>query len=241
MDANTGLRFVPETRFGVWFLNTGVWRVNVLQRALNDLERLLPVPRPACRRILDVGTGHGHSLIELAKRFLPGEIIALDADPGMPGRAAPRLAACPVPVTVLPAHAEAMPLADASIDLVFCHQSFHHIVEQERAMAEFFRVLKPGGWLLFAESTRAYIHSWVIRYLFAHPMEVQKSAAEYLALAAAAGFEVDPARTSYPYLWWSRADLGAREFFTRKVPAPGRREETLVNAALRKPLAPRAI
>jgi ubiquinone/menaquinone biosynthesis C-methylase UbiE len=63
---------------------------------------------------------------------------------------------------------------------VFCHQTFHHIVEQEAAMAEFFRVLKPGRVLLFAESTRRYIHSLPIRLLFRHPMEVQKTAEEYI-------------------------------------------------------------
>jgi ubiquinone/menaquinone biosynthesis C-methylase UbiE len=36
-------------------------------------------------------------------------------------------------------------LPDASVDIVFCHQTFHHLVEQERALAEFWRVLKPGG------------------------------------------------------------------------------------------------
>ena len=56
------------------------------------------------------------------------------------------------------------------MDLIFCHQTFHHLVEQERALAEFYRVLKPGGYLLFAESTEAYIDTWVIRWLFRHPM-----------------------------------------------------------------------
>ncbi|PMW74993.1 SAM-dependent methyltransferase, partial [Pseudomonas sp. GW460-12-1-14-LB3] len=61
-------------------------------------------------------------------------------------------------------------LPDASVDLLFCHQTFHHLVEQEQALAEFYRVLKPGGYLMFAESTEAYIDTWVIRWLFRHPM-----------------------------------------------------------------------
>ena len=101
-----------------------------------------------------------------------------------------------------------LPLPDASVDLLFCHQTFHHLVDQDAAIAEFFRVLKPGGTLLFAESTRRYIHSWIIRLLFRHPMDVQKTAPEYLGLVRAAGFAVPDSQVSYPFLWWSREDLG---------------------------------
>ena len=63
----------------------------------------------------------------------------------------------------------AIALPDKSIDLMFCHQTFHHLVYQGKALAEFYRILKPGGLLLFAESTRAYIDTWFIRILFRHP------------------------------------------------------------------------
>ena len=85
--------------------------------------------------------------------------------------------------------------------MVFCHQTFHHIVDQHKAIREFHRVLKPSGILLFAESTRKYIHSWLIRTLFRHPMDVQKSASEYLELIRKAGFEVPEKAISLPYLW----------------------------------------
>jgi hypothetical protein len=95
-------------------------------------------------------------------------------------------------------------------------------------------VLKPGGLLLFAESTRAYIESWVIRFLFRHPMEVQHSAEEYMAMVREAGFRFGPENVSCPYLWWSRSDLGAREWWGFGVPKQGQREETLVNLVATK-------
>ena len=127
---------------------------------------------------------------------------------------------------------------DNSIDLLFCHQTFHHLVEQEKALAEFWRVLKPGGYLLFAESTEAYIDTWVIRWLFRHPMHVQKSAQGYLDMLRGQGFEFSERNVSYPYLWWSRSkDFGLLERFgLRNPPPPGQREETLVNVVARKPL-----
>jgi ubiquinone/menaquinone biosynthesis C-methylase UbiE len=135
---------------------------------------------------------------------------------------------------IVRASSAALPLADASVDLLFCHQTFHHLVDQDAAIAEFFRVLKPGGTLLFAESTRRYIHSWIIRLLFRHPMEVQKTAAQYLALVRAAGFAVPDAQVSFPFLWWSREDLGLMERVLRVKPPQGR-EETLINLVATKP------
>ena len=138
------------------------------------------------------------------------------------------------PAEVVQASSAALPLPDASVDLLFCHQTFHHLVDQDAAIAEFFRVLKPGGMLLFAESTRRYIHSWIIRLLFRHPMEVQKTAPEYLALVRAAGFVVPDAQVSYPFLWWSREDLGLVERALRIKP-PAVREETLINLVATRP------
>jgi len=226
------LAFVPETRFGLWFLSTATWRVHVLGRALTDLQRMAPdAPRGGV--VLDIGTGQGHSLPELAARFAPAQLHALDPEPDFAERSAAMVAACPVPVTLHAAHAERIPLADASVDMVLCHQTLHHIVDQAAALAEVHRVLKPGGMLLLAESTRAYIHSWIIRLLFRHPMHVQRSAPEFLGLLRDAGFQIDADRISTPYLWWSRSDLGAREWLGFGLPK--NREETLLNVVARKP------
>lgn len=232
---NTTLPFIEETRFGNWFLKTDVWRVSVLCRALNDLERLTP-PNclPGHPRIVDVGCGFGHSFGELAKRFTPESILGVDADAGLFERANNAATRCISKVKLHAANAARMDLPDAEFDVVFCHQTFHHIVEQEAAMAEFFRILKPGGVLLFAESTKRYIHSLPIKLLFRHPMDVQKTAEQYIAIIRAAGFNLPDERISTPYFWWSRPDIGFLEWIGLSVPE--KREETLVNAVAIKPL-----
>jgi ubiquinone/menaquinone biosynthesis C-methylase UbiE len=225
--------FVEETRFGTWFIGTELWRVHVLRRALNDLERLMAPRRDRYPAILDVGFGHGHALVELDHRFRPTYLVGLDPDPETVDRARAAASACEVTPELLTRSASDTRLASEAFDLIFCHQTFHHIVDQDAAMSELFRVLRPGGVLLFAESTKKYIESWLIRWLFRHPMHVQKTAEEYIGLIRSFGFDVAPERISLPFLWWSRWDLGTLEWLG--VPVPDDREETLVNLVAVKP------
>ncbi len=48
------------------------------------------------------------------------------------------------------ADAEALPFADGSFDLVLGHAVLHHLPNLRRAFAEFHRVLRPGGRIVFA-------------------------------------------------------------------------------------------
>lgn len=233
MNHSTALH-VPETRFGKWFLKTETWRVHVLERAMADLVRLIPQRQARYDVVVDVGCGSGYSLPKLAQRFAPHELIGVDIDAHMLQAARREAQTAGIAVRLLEASSSCMPLPDACADLLFCHQTFHHLVEQEAALQEFLRVLKPGGMLLFAESTRRYIHSWMIRALFRHPMQVQRSAPEYLQMLRSAGFVVPDSAISYPYLWWSRGDLGILERCFGIAP-PADREETLLNLVAIKP------
>jgi ubiquinone/menaquinone biosynthesis C-methylase UbiE len=222
-------RYVPESRFGNWFLSTDTWTKHVLERALNDLERLIKNRKSTYPVVVDVGCGWGQSLRLLTDRFSPQRLIGIDINPHMLSASAAFAAANNIAGEFKQGSSSDLPLPDNSVDLVFCHQTFHHLIDQEGAVREFSRVLKPDGLLLFAESTREYINSWMIRLLFRHPMEVQKSAAEYLQMLREAGFDIPPEAVSYPYLWWSRADLGIRERWFGMTP-PREHAETLVNA-----------
>jgi len=230
--------YVEETRLGFAFLRSHTWQHHVLRVAINDLRSLFSEPPPQDPVILDAGCGQGKSFQYLYKVFNPLQILGVDADPvslKLSGEEAERRR---FNVELIGSDCAALKLPDASVDMVFCHQTFHHLVEQENALAEFYRVLKPGGYLLFAESTEAYIDTWVIRWFFRHPMHVQKSAAQYLDMLSTEGFQFAPQNVSYPYLWWSRArDFGLLERMKLVKPKPfGEREETLVNVVARKPL-----
>ena len=227
------LAFVPETRIGFWFLGTRTWTDHVIRVALKDLVGLIPERRASYPVVLDVGCGQGKSFRPLIEYFGPQRLIGIDAEQKCLQRARREASRESTAIELQRGDAAALGLPDASVDLVFCHQTFHHLVRQEMALREFHRVLKPGGVLLFAESTRAYIHSWIIRLLFRHPMHLQRSAEEYMAMIRQQGFRFEERNVSLPYLWWSRPDLGAVEWFGFGVPAE--RDETLVNLAAVKP------
>jgi len=233
----SSVQYVPESAFGVWFLRTHTWEHHVLRVAINDLKRLIDTPLPEHPVIVDAGCGQGISFRLLAQTFHPSRILGVDFHEPSLELAAAAAHACrnrhpATHIELLHGDCAALPAPNESADIVFCHQTFHHLVEQERALAEFHRVLKPGGVLLFAESTDAYIKSWVIRLLFRHPMHVQKSANGYLDMIRNGGFAFAERNVSLPYLWWSRAkDFGLFERLGLHHPRPGKRRETLVNVA----------
>ncbi len=225
--------FVPETRFGYWFLSTDVWVTRVLKVAIKDLAGLIDNRLEKYPVVVDVGCGQGRSFKMLKETFKAERMIGVEFEDENLDDARKRVKEDNVEVEFIKGDCAKIDLPDGVADIVFCHQTFHHLVQQEKALAEFHRILKPGGLLLFAESTKAYIHSWIIRWLFAHPMDVQKTADEYIAMIRAQGFQVEPKNISFPYLWWSRSDLGMFEFFGFGK-KPGQREETLVNLVARK-------
>ena len=229
--------FVPETRFGLWFLGSETWVKFVLEAAVVDLLNLIGKSRPNnVDVLLDVGCGQGKSFRLLKHAFNPQILIGIDVAPQILEKSRIQAKRDCVRVDLRLASGTATGLPDNSVDILFCHQTFHHLVEHERAIEEFYRVIKPGGLLLFAESMRAYIHSWIIKWLFRHPMDVQKNADEYLALIRHAGFQVEPNRISFPYLWWSRTDLGLlSKLRIKKTPSQGNRVETLMNLVAIKP------
>ncbi|WP_431080541.1 class I SAM-dependent methyltransferase [Pseudomonas thivervalensis] len=229
--------YVEETRFGFWFLRSHTWQHHVLRVAINDLRSLFSTALPANPVLLDAGCGQGKSFQYLRQAFAPQRLIGVDADPHSLDLSREEAARQGMAVELIGSDCATLAVPDASVDLLFCHQTFHHLVEQEKALAEFYRVLKPGGYLMFAESTEAYIDTWVIRWLFRHPMHVQKSASQYLQMIRDQGFQFKDRNVSYPYLWWSRAkDFGLLERLGLRRPKPfGEREETLVNVVARKP------
>ena len=103
--------------------------------------------RPSApRRVLDVGCGTGLLATRLRNELPAATIAGCDFSHGMLQRARARDAA----VGWIRGDAQRLPLRDASVDAIVSTEAFHWFPDKDRALAEFLRVLVPGGRLLVA-------------------------------------------------------------------------------------------
>lgn len=121
----------------------------VLQKRVRDelLERLAVV-RLAPTVVLDLGAGTGHAAVALKRRYRSSQVIALDLAEGMLREAGRRQTLLRRFRRVC-AQGAALPLRDASVDLVFSNLMLQWCHDPDAVFRECRRVLKPGGLLTF--------------------------------------------------------------------------------------------
>jgi len=106
--------------------------------------------------VLDVGSGGGIDTILAAKRVGPsGRAVGLDVLDEMIDRARGHAAAAGVDgwTEFVRGEMEAIPLPDASVDVVISNGVINLSPRKSRVIAEIRRVLKPGGRLCVADLT----------------------------------------------------------------------------------------
>jgi SAM-dependent methyltransferase len=111
-------------------------------------------PAPG-QRVLDVGCGFGAFHPALAAAG--ARVLAFDYSPGMAGEARQRATRDGLPVQVLQADAQEIPLATNSVDHALASHMLYHVPDIERTLREIKRVVKIGGRVLI--TTNAADHS----------------------------------------------------------------------------------
>jgi len=143
-------------------------QVAELQRNVGN-NLLARLPHAACvRQLADIGCGTGYFTRALAERF--GQpVLGLDIAEGMLRYARER---SPYSLGWATADAESLPLRSASQDLLFSSLALQWCPQLPLALAEAFRVLRPGGCMAFntlVEGTLAELRdAWLAVDGFVH-------------------------------------------------------------------------
>lgn len=103
--------------------------------------------------VLDLGSGAGLDAIRAARKVGPsGRVVGVDFTPEMIERARRNVASVGlVNAAFLEAAIETIPLANDTADVAFCNGLFNLCPDKPKALAEVYRVLKPGGRFLIAD------------------------------------------------------------------------------------------
>jgi malonyl-CoA O-methyltransferase len=138
--------------------------VDMLAREVaRRMDERLDYIRITPRRVLDLGCGTGPDLPRLAERFPDATVIAVDFSPAMLAGAGARirptrsggllrrlLSTAPAPLPHLAADAYALPLARASVGLVWSNLMLPALDDPLPALREIHRTLEVDGLLMFS-------------------------------------------------------------------------------------------
>jgi len=154
-DANTRYHDAAagsyDSKWGIDFGPIGQDQVREkMRKALGEL------PDRPFGDALEIGAGTGYFSLNLLQLGMVERITATDISPGMLATLAASAQSLGVEAETVRTEAEELPFENESFDLVLGHAVLHHIPDLRRAFAEFRRVLRPGGAIVFCGEPSRY-------------------------------------------------------------------------------------
>jgi len=206
-DASSGLweQIWGEHMHHGYYGKNGNYKLDRRQAQIELIEELLlwsncPSGNPP-ENVVDVGCGIGGSTLHLAQKF-GCNATGITLSPVQASRAKERAieAGLDSKVNFEVANALDMPFADDTFDLVWSLESGEHMPDKAKFLAECYRVLKPGGKIIFATWCHRETNSLagdLTKSEIAHLKEIYRvyclpyviSLSEYRAIATECGFK----------------------------------------------------
>lgn len=153
-DVNTRYHDVAadhyDAKWGIDFGETGAAQV------LAKVDKALGHTPDGWARSLEIGAGTGYFTLNLMRAGKIAHATCSDISPGMLATLRANAERLGLDVRTEQVDAERLPFTDRSFDLVLGHAVLHHIPDLQRAFEEFWRVLAPGGTVLFAGEPSRY-------------------------------------------------------------------------------------
>jgi ubiquinone/menaquinone biosynthesis C-methylase UbiE len=112
--------------------------------------------------VLDVGCGTGVFAARIRAAAPRSRVWGLDLVSAMLSQGRARWRSDPEHIAAVQGDSERLPFPAGAFDVVTCANSFHHYPHQDRAVAEMYRVLKPGGRLFLVDGCRDGPWGWFI-------------------------------------------------------------------------------
>jgi SAM-dependent methyltransferase len=105
---------------------------------------------------LEIGSGTGYFSLNLMQLGAIERLVATDISPEMLATLSTTAERLGLSAETRVADAETLPFPDESFDLVLGHAVLHHLPDLDGALAEFHRVLRPGGAIAFCGEPSRY-------------------------------------------------------------------------------------
>ncbi|HET9720260.1 MAG TPA: class I SAM-dependent methyltransferase [Solirubrobacteraceae bacterium] len=149
-------------------------------------------------RVIEIGAGTGSNFGHYPSTVR--EVVALEPEPYLRGQARKAAAGVPIQIEVLDGVAEDLPFESGSFDAAVACLVLCSVTDQDRALAEAWRVLRPGGELRFYEHVLSDRRSVAVtqravdRLFWPHAFGGCHTARDTPAAIRSAGFEIEDER-----------------------------------------------
>jgi ubiquinone/menaquinone biosynthesis C-methylase UbiE len=154
-DANTRYHDVAAPEYDAkWGIDFG--RVGQDQVRAKLFKALGGEPAQPFGDALEIGAGTGYFSLNLLQLGLIERATATDISQGMLDALAHSARSLGLTLDCIRTEAEDLPFFDETFDLVFGHAVLHHVPNLDCALAEFHRVLRPGGVIAFCGEPSRY-------------------------------------------------------------------------------------